>query len=154
MLKDSSKYPLFAEVKRNVLDAVAEDFEQIRFKATWVPVRTGKKITALLFTIPQDKPEPQPLATAPTSGAATTEWDAWLAAADPKLRTAYAGLLSTNKLTATTAKKIVRWVAQHPDQAPAFYKARHSTLTPPEPVKDMRAYSLARLNAALGTAFK
>ncbi len=76
-----------------------------------MPVRTGKKITALLFTIPQDKPEPQALATAPTSGAAATEWDAWLAAANPKLRTAYAGLLEANTLTAATAKKIVRWVA-------------------------------------------
>lgn len=155
MLNDEALYPVFADFKKRVLDPVAEDFRRIGFGATWVPVRTGKKTTALLFSIPKDKPEPKALATgvAADTGEAT-EWSSWLATTDPKLQTAYTKLVEFNKLTATQAKKVVRWVANHPDQAPAFYKARHKTLAPPETVKDMRAYTLARLNEALGTAFK
>ena len=155
MLKDTAKYPLFAEFKRNVLDPVAEDFKRIGFGATWAPIRTGKKTTALAFSIPKDKPEPKKLAakTAAATGE-TSDWTTWLAAVDKKLQTAYTSLLDKHQLTPATTKKVVQWIAANPDKAAAFYKAKHNALTSKEPVKDMKKYTLARLNEALGTAFK
>lgn len=155
ILNDDSLYPVFADFKKRVLDPVAEDFKRIGFGATWEPIRTGKKTTALAFSIPKDKPEPKKLAAkAAAAIGETSDWTTWLAAVDKKLQTAYTSLLDKHQLTPATAKKVVQWVANNPDKAAAFYKAKHNALTSKEPVKDMKKYTLARLNEALGTTFK
>lgn len=155
ILNDDSLYPVFADFKKRVLDPVAEDFKRIGFGATWEPIRTGKKTTALAFSIPKDKPEPKKLAAkAAAATGETSDWTTWLAAVDKKLQTAYTSLLDKHQLTPATAKKVVQWVAANPDKAATFYKAKHNALTSKEPVKDMKKFTLARLNEALGTAFK
>ncbi|WP_170172770.1 replication initiation protein, partial [Hymenobacter rigui] len=151
---DEALYPVFADFKKRVLDPVAEDFQRIGFGATWVPVRTGKKTTALLFSIPKDKPEPKALDVG-TVEDATVAFDAWLKGThDRKLQAAFAGLQEKNQLTATSARRIVRWVAEHPEHHASFYTTRHRIATHKEPIANMRSFTLAALNAALGTAFK
>ncbi len=150
MLTEKELYPMFADFKKRVLDPIEADFKLIGFNATWEYQRTGKKITALLFTIPKDRKQ---LAAAPAT--VDTSFTAWLSETkDVKLQAAYKGLIEKNQLTATTAQKIVRYVANNPEKHASFYTTRHRIATHKESIANMRSFTLSALNAALGTEFK
>ncbi len=153
ILRDTALYPVFAEFKRNVLDKVAADFKRIAYGATWEPIKTGKKITGLEFSIPKDKAQRKvkELGTVATD----SDFPAWLAStADRKLQAAYRGLLDKNQLAESLARRIIRYVASNPDKHPSFYTTRHRIATHKQPIASMASFSLAALNAALATEFK
>jgi hypothetical protein len=158
MLTTDTVYPSYTEFKRRVLDPIEEDFQRIGFKATWEPIKTGKKITALLFSIPKEKkPKALPAAAAspqqpPSAAAAFTTW---LSSADPRLQQAHGELLGKHQLTKPSAANIIRWLADQPEETKLeFFRARHRAQTHTGPVVSMRHFTLASINAALGTAFK
>lgn len=58
MLDIKKKYPLFADVRRNVLEPAQKELSEktdIRFE--WNPVKTGRKVTAIHFSIFRNKPK-------------------------------------------------------------------------------------------------
>ncbi len=154
ILTDKDLYPVFTDFKKRVLDPIADDFKLINFGATWVPVKTGKKTTALLFTIPLDKKPPKQLAAAPAT--VDTSFTSWLASTkDTKLQAAYTGLTSeVNQLSTRTAQAIITHVHQHPEIAPKLYACRHRIATHTDPIKNRKSFVLKALNDSLGTEFK
>lgn len=152
MLTDKDLYPIYTEFKRRVLDPIAEDFTSIGFPATWEPVRSGKKTTALTFLIPKDKPAPKPKALPAATD--TASFTSWLSAQHDNLQRAYAGLLDKNQLSELTAQEVVRYVAAHPEKHASFFTTRHRIATHKESIANMRSFTLAALNTALGTDFK
>ena len=157
MLTDATKYPLYTEFKKWVLTPIEEEFQRVGFKATWEPVKTGKKTTALRFTIPKEKkPKALPAAASPQQPpSAAAAFTTWLTTADPKLQQAHGELLGKHQLTKPSAANIIRWVADQPEETKLeFFRARHRAQTHKEPVANMRRFTLASINAALGTDFK
>jgi hypothetical protein len=153
MLGKGELYPLYTEFKRRVLDPIEEDFQRIGFKATWTPVKTGTKTTALLFSIPKDKaPKAPKLGTGTV--ASGTSFDTWLTSIDPKLQTAHQQLLTKHQLPKASAQRITRHMAAHPELHKEYFAARHRAQTPTGPVTNLRTFTLATINAALGTDFK
>jgi plasmid replication initiation protein len=153
MLTGKELYPVFADFKKRVLDPVAEDFAAIGFGATWEPVRTGAKTTALQFYIPANKPEPKALLAAARSSAAADTFSSWLATQTSQLQTAYHGLVSKdgNQLTPTVARRIIQHVAGNLEAEQVLFQTRYTignTTIPPTTTK--AAYSVHTLKAALG----
>jgi hypothetical protein len=165
LLNDAGLYPLFADLKRWVLEPIMKEFHgpDVAFGVKWVGVKTGKKTTGIEFTIPKAQ---QQLAAAPVASAAAAKptarpdrFAAWLAGQSPKLQTAYAGLTGTkgasaNHLAPAVAQAIVKHVAGKPDREKALFATRHRVATTKEAVKDRAGYSYKQLVAALGREFK
>ncbi len=165
LLNDAALYPMFADLKRWVLEPIRLEFHApaVAFPVEWEGTKTGKKTTGIKFTIPK---APQQLAAAPVATVAAAKptarpdrFAAWLAGQSPKLQTAYAGLTGTkgasaNHLAPAVAQAIVRHVAGKPDRETALFVTRHRVATTKEAVKDRAGYSYKQLVAALGREFK
>ncbi len=170
LLEDANLYPVFAEFKRRVLDPIEQEFKgsDVAFPMRWKPIKTGKKVTGIEFTIPREERRTRKAlaaaAAAPVAGApaaATDRFAEWLADQAPNLQKAYAGLVSTsnrsqgaNHLSQAVARKIVEYVAGQPELEATLYSARHRIATTTEPVKDKAGYSYAQLVKALGRDFR
>lgn len=164
LLQDAALYPVYAEFKRWVLEPILEEFhsQDVAFPVKWEAVKTGKKTTGILFTIPK----PRPRTAAPTVpvaalNAAPDTFTVWLAGQSKKLQTAYAGLTShssssknSNHLAPAVAQAIVRHVAGQPELETLLYTTRHRIATSKEAIKDKAGYSYKQLATALGREFK
>lgn len=170
LLEDANLYPVFAEFKRRVLDPIKEEFTSadVAFPVSWKPLKTGKKVTSIEFTIPREERGNRKAlvaAAAPVAGAlglAPDRFAEWLAGQHPNLQKAYAGLISTsnrnsqgaNHLSPAVARKIVEYVAGRPELEATLYSARHQITITTEPVKDKAGYSYTQLVKALGREFR
>lgn len=170
LLEDAGLYPLWADFNRYVLEPIKQEFASadVAFPVSWEPLKTGKKVTAIEFTIPREERRARkalaaaaavPVAGAPA--AAPDRFAEWLAGQHPNLQKAYAGLISTsnrsqgaNHLSPAVARKIVEYVAGQPELEATLYSARHRIATTTEPVKDRAGYSYAQLVKALGREFR
>ena len=135
----------------------------VAFPVEWSGVKTGKKTTGIVFTIPKAQ---QRLAAAPVASAAAAKptarlnkFAAWLAGQSENLQLAYAGLISSkgasaNHLAPTVAQAILKYVAAKPDREKALFATRHRIATTKEAVKDRAGYSYKQLVTALGREFK
>jgi hypothetical protein len=170
LLEDASLYPVFAEFKRRVLDPIKDEFasENVGFPIRWKPLKTGKKVTGIGFTIPREE-RGKSKALAATAAAfvagalapAPDRFTAWLAGQTTQLQNAYAGLIGTtnrskgnNHLAPGVARQIVEYVAGQPELEQTLYTARHRITTTNEPVKDKAGYSYAQIVKALGREFR
>jgi hypothetical protein len=165
LLNDAGLYPLFADLKRWVLEPIMLEFAapDVAFPVKWVGVKTGKKTTGIEFTIPKAQ---QQLAAAPVASAAAAKptarpdrFAAWLAGQDERLQLAYAGLVSSDKansnsLAPNVAQAVVKHVAGKPDREKLLYTTRHQIGTTKEAVKDRAGYSYKRLVKVFGREFK
>jgi hypothetical protein len=165
LLNDAGLYPLFADLKRWVLEPIMLEFAapDVAFPVKWEGTKTGKKTTGIKFTIPKAQ---QQLAAAPVASAAAAKptarpdrFAAWLAGQSAKLQTAYAGLTgnsgaSANLLAPAVAQAILKHVAGKPDREKVLFATRHRVATTKEAVKDRAGYSYKQLVAALGREFK
>jgi hypothetical protein len=165
LLNDAALYPMFADLKRWVLEPIMKEFEapNVAFPVKWVGVKTGKKTTSIAFTIPKAQ---QRLAAAPVASAAAAKptarpdrFAAWLAGQHEKLQLAYAGLTGTkgasaNHLAPNVAQAIVKHVAGKPDREKALFTTRRQVSITNETVKNKAGYSYKKLVAALGREFK
>jgi hypothetical protein len=164
LLNDTALYPMFADLKRWVLDPIMLEFEapNVAFPVKWVGVKTGKKTTGIAFTIPKAQ---QQLAAAPVASVAAKptarpdRFTAWLAGQNEKLQLAYAGLTGTkgasaNHLAPNVAQAIVKHVAGKPDREKALFTTRRQVSITNETVKNKAGYSYKKLVAALGREFK
>lgn len=165
LLQDAALYPVYAEFKRWVLEPIIDEFhsKDVAFPVSWEAVKTGKKTTGILFTIP--KPRTRTAApTAPVAvalNAAPDPFTDWLAGQSKKLQTAYAGLTShssssknSNHLSPAVAQAIVQHVAGQPELETVLYTTRHRIATSKEAIKDKAGYSYKQLVTALGREFK
>ena len=58
MLELSKKYPLFADIRRNVIEPAQKELrEKTDIQFEWKPVKTGRKVTAIHFSIFRNKPK-------------------------------------------------------------------------------------------------
>jgi len=165
LLNDAALYPMFADLKRWILEPVMLEFHAptVAFPVEWVGVKTGKKTTGITFTIPK---APLQLTAAPVASAAAAKPTArpdkfatWLAGQNAKLQTAYAGLVSSkgasaNHLAPNVAQAVVKHVAGKPDRESLLFTTRHRIGTTKETVKDKAGFSYTKLVAALGREFK
>jgi hypothetical protein len=170
LLQDANLYPIYAEFVRRVLEPIKQEFHavEVGFFIEWEPVKTGKKTTAIKFTIPKVQRQ---LAAAPVAGATAAaskpttttarpdRFARWLAGQGDKLQTAYAGLISrsgpqANHLTPAKAQAIIRHVAGKPALEKKLFNTRHQIGITKEAVKDRAGYSYKQVVAALGREFK
>lgn len=166
LLQDATLYPVWAEFVRRVLAPCKEEFHAaaVGFPVEWEPVKTGKKTTGILFTIPKVQRRlaapavATAVAVAPAPTARPDKFAAWLAGQGEKLQTAYAGLTGTagasaNHLAPAVAQRIVRHVAGRPALEKLLYTTRHSIGTTKEAVKNKASYSYKQLATAFGREF-
>ncbi len=165
LLQDANLYPIYAEFVRRVLEPIKAEFHavEVGFPVEWEPVKTGKKTTGILFTIPKAQ---QQLAAAPVASAAAAKptarpdrFAAWLAGQSPKLQTAYTGLTgnsgtSANHLSPAVAQAILKHVAGKPDREKVLFATRHRIATTKEAVKDRAGYSYKQLAKVFGREFR
>ena len=165
LLNDSALYPMFADLKRWVLEPIRLEFHAptVAFPVEWEGTKTGKKTTGIKFTIPKAQ---QRLAAAPVASVAAAKptarpdrFTAWLAGQSAKLQTAYAGLTATkgasaNHLAPNVAQAVARHVAGKPDRESLLFTTRHRIAITKETVKDKAGYSYKQLVTALGREFK
>ena len=165
LLNDAALYPMFADLKRWVLEPIMKEFAapNVAFPVKWIGVKTGKKTTSIAFTIPK---APQRLAAAPVASATAAKrtarpnkFAAWLTGQNEKLQTAYASLISTkgtmaNHLAPAVAQAILKHVAGKPDRESLLFVTRSQVATTKEAVKDRAGYSYKKLVTALGREFK
>jgi len=165
LLNDAALYPMFADLKRWVLEPIMKEFHapNVAFPVEWVGVKTGKKTTGIKFFIPKAQ---QQLAAAPVASATTTKptarpdrFTAWLAGQNEKLQLAYVGLTGTkgasaNHLAPNVAQAIVKHVAGKPDRESLLHTTRHQVATTKEAVKDRGGYSYKKLVKVFGREFK
>ncbi|AHJ99901.1 hypothetical protein Hsw_PC0001 (plasmid) [Hymenobacter swuensis DY53] len=170
LLEDAGLYPLWADFNRYVLEPIKQEFASadVAFPVSWEPLKTGRKVTAIEFTIPREERRTRKAlaaaAAAPVAGApaaAPDRFAEWLAGQAPNLQKAYAGLISTsnrsqnsNHLSPAVARKIVEYVAGQSELEATLYTTRHRIATTTEPVKDKAGYSYAQLVKALGREFR
>jgi hypothetical protein len=168
LLQDANLYPVWAEFKRWVLDPIRAEFHaaEVGFPVEWEPVKTGKKTTGVLFTIPkvqQRLAAPAVARVTPAAAPAPTarpdKFGAWLAGQGEKLGAAYAGLTSSsgasaNHLAPAVAQRIIKHVAGRPELEKVLFATRHRIATTKEAVKDKASYSYKQLAAALGKEFR
>jgi plasmid replication initiation protein len=166
LLNDAGLYPLFADLKRWVLEPIMKEFHgpDVAFGVKWVGVKTGKKTTGIEFTIPkaQQQLAAAPVATVAAAGKPTARPDrfaAWLAGQDERLQLAYAGLISSDKansnsLAPNVAQAIVKHVAGKPDREKLLHTTRHQIATTKELLKDRAGYSYKKLVKVFGREFK
>jgi plasmid replication initiation protein len=167
LLQDANLYPLYAEFVRRVLEPIKQEFHaaEVGFPIEWEPVKTGKKTTGILFTIPKVQQVQRQLAAAPVAVAAgkptarPDKFGAWLAGQGENLRTAYAGLVSSsgpqaNHLAPDVAQAILKYVAGKPEREKTLHNTRHQIGITKEAVKDRAGYSYKQLAKALGREFK
>jgi hypothetical protein len=168
LLQDATLYPVWAEFVRRVLDPIKAEFHapEVGFAIEWEPVRTGKKTTGILFTIPKVQQRlaapavtNASAAVAPARPARPDKFGAWLAGQNEKLRAAYAGLTSSsgasaNHLAPAVAQRLIKHVAGRPELEKVLYATRHRIATTKEAVKDKASYSYKQLAAALGREFR
>jgi plasmid replication initiation protein len=168
LLQDATLYPVYAEFVRRVLEPIKQEFHsaEVGFPISWEPVKTGKKTTGILFTIPKMQQGPRQLAAAPVASAAparpavrSDKFAVWLAGQGEKLQAAYQGLTSSeaassNQLAPAVAQRIIRHVAGKPELEKVLYATRHQIATTKEVVKDKASYSYKKLTAAFGLDFK
>jgi hypothetical protein len=167
LLNDAGLYPLFADLKRWVLEPIMKEFAapDVAFPVKWVGVKTGKKTTGIEFTIPKAQ---QQLATAPVASAATAKPTAtarpdrfgrWLEGQGEKLQIAYAGLTGTkgasaNHLAPAVAESIIKHVAGHSQREKTLFTTRSQIATTKEAVKDKAGYSYKQLVKVFGREFR
>ena len=165
LLNDAALYPMFADLKRWVLEPIRLEFHAptVAFPVEWEGTKTGKKTTGIKFTIPKAQ---QRLPAAPVASVAAAKptarpnrFAAWLAGQNEKLQTAYAGLTgnsgpSSNHLAPAVAQAILKYVAGKPDREKALFATRHRIATTKEAVKDRAGYSYKQLVVALGREFR
>ena len=165
LLQDATLYPVWAEFKRWVLDPIKSEFHapEVGFRIEWEPVKTGKKTTGILFTIPKVQ---QRLAVAHVANVAATapvarpdKFATWLADQGEKLQAAYQGLTgssgaSANHLAPAVAQRIIKHVAGKPELEKVLFATRHRIATTKEAVKDKASYSYKQLATALGKEFR
>lgn len=122
MFVNTDIYPVYAEFKRNVLDSIAEDFQKIGYDATWSPIKTGKKVTGLKFSIPKqvEKKVVQKELFPQEDG-----FNGWLLTQRPQVEVAYKGMISADKITQVVARKIVKYVAGNEVKERVLFKARY-----------------------------
>jgi hypothetical protein len=157
LLEDSSLYPVYADFKKRILDPITADFhsEEVGFMVEWAPVKTGKKVTAIKFTIPRDQSRAQPAIAAAVRAAADEDaFEAWIESQSPKLKTAYIGLRSTkgaagNHLSKSLAQRLIRHVAGNPELEKVLYHTRHAIATTRLTIVDKAAYSASQFSKAL-----
>lgn len=168
LLQDAALYPVYAEFVRRVLEPIKQEFHstEVGFPISWEPVKTGKKTTGILFTIPKVPQVQRRLVVTPVASAAavrpTTRPDkfaAWLAGKGKKLQAAYQGLTSSsgaggNQLTPAIAQRIIRYVADKPELERVLFATRHRIATTKEVIKDKASYSYKQLATALNQDFK
>lgn len=169
LLQDATLYPVYAEFVRRVLEPIKQEFHsaEVGFPISWEPVKTGKKTTGILFTIPKVPQVQRRLAAAPVASAAPAarpaarpdKFAAWLAGQGEKLQAAYQGLTSSggassNQLAPAVAQRIIRHVAGKPELEKMLYATRHRIATTKEAVKDKAGYSYKQLAKALGKEFR
>lgn len=158
LLEDSNLYPVYADFKKRVIDPIMADFrsEEVGFMVDWMPVKTGKKVTAIRFTIPKDQPRSQPAIAAAVKAAADEDaFETWLESQSTKLKAAYVGLCSTkgatgNHLPKSLAQRLIRHVAGNSELEQALYRTRHAIGTSKFDIVDKAAYSISQLSKALG----
>jgi plasmid replication initiation protein len=165
LLNDAALYPMFADLKRWVLDPIMQEFNtpNVAFPVKWEGTKTGKKTTGIKFTIPKAQ---QQLAAAPVASVAAAKptarpdkFAAWLAGQEERLQLAYAGLISSDKansnhLAPNVAQAIVKHVAGKPERESLLYTTRHQIGITKEAVKDRAAYSYKRLVKVFDREFK
>ena len=167
LLQDATLYPVWAEFVRRVLEPIKAEFHaaEVGFPVEWEPVKTGKKTTGILFTIPKVQQRlaapavARVAATAPAPTARLDKFGAWLVGQGEKLRAAYAGLTSSsgasaNHLAPAVAQRIIKHVAGRPELEKVLYATRHRIATTKEAVKDKASYSYKQLATALGREFR
>jgi plasmid replication initiation protein len=171
LLNDAALYPLFADLKRWVLEPIMKEFHgpDVAFGVKWVGVKTGKKTTGIEFTIPkaQQQLAAAPVATVaaaagkPTATAKPDRFTRWLEGQGDKLQTAYAGLISTssrsaqsNHLTPDVAQAIIKHVAGKPEREALLFTTRHRIGITKEAVKDKAGYSYKQLSKVFKREFR
>lgn len=157
LLEDSSLYPVYADFKKRVLEPIMEDFRspQVGFLVEWEPVYTGKKVTAIRFSIPREPAREQPALEAAVRAAVDEEaFDSWIEGQSRQLKAAYAGLWSSeatgNCLPKEAAQKVIKHAAGNPMLEQLLYKTRHAIATSKVVIIDKGAYSMSLLSKALG----
>jgi hypothetical protein len=166
LLQDANLYPVYAEFVRRVLEPIKAEFHapEVGFRIEWEPVKTGKKTTGILFTIPKVQ---QRLAAAPVASTAAAaapvarpdKFTTWLAGQGEKLITAYQGLTSSsppsgNCLAPAVAQRIIKHVAGKPELEKVLFATRHRIATTKEAVKDRASYAYKQLATVLGKEFR
>lgn len=123
ILSNKEIYPVYAELKRNVLDGIALDFQKVGYGATWVPLKTGKKITGIRFSIPKqaEKTIPKQNELFPQDDNFTQ----WLSTQRSQLQLAYKAMISADKMTPTVARRILKYVAGNEAKESVLFKARY-----------------------------
>lgn len=163
LLQDASLYPIYAEFVRRVLEPIKQEFHapEVGFRIEWEPIKTGKKVTGILFTIPKQQRQlaavPVATATEALRAGRPDRFTTWLANQSKQLQTAYRGLTSGtgsgNHLAPAVAQRIVRHVAGKPELEGVLFAARHRIATTKDLVKDKASYSYKQLATALGREF-
>jgi len=168
LLNDAGLYPLFADLKRWVLEPVMLEFAapDVAFPVKWEGTKTGKKTTGIKFTIPKAQPVKQlaaaPVAVAagkPTAPARPDKFGRWLAGQGDRLQAAYAGLISrsgpqANHLAPDVAQAILKHVAGKPEREGLLFTTRFQLGTTKEAVKDRAGYSYKQLAKVFGREFR
>lgn len=152
LLEDASLYPVYADFIKRVVEPVFKEFAAVGYSAAWKAVRTGKKTTALQFTIPRNQPA-LPAATSTKGTSVADTFAAWLTSQSQQLQSAYHGLISKdgNQLNPVAARRIIHHVAGNSELETVLYQTRYQLQPTPTPNGTTRAaYSMAQIKAALG----
>jgi plasmid replication initiation protein len=165
LLQDASLYPIYAEFVRRVLEPIKQEFHApgVGFRIEWAPIKTGKKVTGILFTIPKQQRQVAvgtvaTVAEVPRTGR-PDKFTIWLTSQSEQIQAAYRGLTSGtgaggNHLPPAVAQRIVRHVAGKPELEALLFATRHRIATTQDVVKDKAAYSYKQLTTALGREYR